>query len=43
MKATPLLLITIGVLILWLGINGRLGMFLASLFTPKHVLTGDDL
>lgn len=36
-KAAPLLFLLFGVVIVWLGITGRLGVFLASIFTPGSV------
>jgi len=37
MKASPLVLIVLGVLILGLGVTGRTGVFLASIFNPTGV------
>lgn len=37
MDAAPILFILVGVLLVWLGITGRLGVFLAALFTPDKV------
>ncbi len=36
MKA-PAVLFILGLLLVWLGITGRLGVFMAALFTPTEV------
>lgn len=37
MQAAPLLFILAGLLLVWLGITGRLGVFLAAIFLPGQV------
>jgi hypothetical protein len=32
------ILLLLGLVILWAGITGRLGLFLAAIFTPSEVL-----
>lgn len=36
-KFSPLLFFVGGLLLVWLGVTGRLGVFLAALFTPDKV------
>lgn len=36
-KFSPLLFFLGGVLLVWLGVTGRLGLFLGALFTPDAV------
>lgn len=39
MKQTPLILFLIGLILVWAGsINGKLGLFLSSLFTPSEIV-----
>lgn len=40
MNASPVLFILAGLLLIWLGITGRLGVFLAALFQPSSVNVG---
>ena len=37
MKATPLILVVLGIILIWTGFNGTLGTLLASVFTPSKV------
>jgi hypothetical protein len=37
MKASPILFIVLGLLLIWLGANGTLGVALASLFAPHNI------
>jgi hypothetical protein len=37
MKVSPLLFFLVGILLVWLGVTGRLGVFLAAIFTPERV------
>jgi hypothetical protein len=36
-KASPIILILLGIVFIWTGINGTLGAFLASIFSPYGV------
>lgn len=36
-SAAPLLFLLAGVLLLYLGVTGQLGLFLAAIFTPQEV------
>jgi hypothetical protein len=36
-SAAPLLFVLAGILLLYLGVTGRLGLFLAAIFTPEEV------
>jgi len=36
-SATPLLFLLAGALLLYLGVTGKLGLFLAAIFTPEEV------
>lgn len=38
-----LILIILGLLIIWLAINGKIGVFLASIFVPETVKVGDKV
>lgn len=38
-KSAPVLFLVGGVLLIWLGVTGRLGVVLASIFTPEEVGT----
>lgn len=38
---TPLLLIIAGILLVWLGVTGRLGDFLAAVFTPNALVVNE--
>jgi hypothetical protein len=37
MKFGAIIIFFFGVILIWLGLNGKLGVFLASFFTPKAV------
>jgi hypothetical protein len=33
-----IVLLTLGLLLIWAGVSGRLGLFLAAIFTPDEVI-----
>jgi hypothetical protein len=40
MKA-PFIFLLVGLVLLWAGVTGRLGVILAALFTPREVMPSD--
>lgn len=39
-NAVLLLVFIFGLVILWLGMTGRFGLFLGAIFTPEYLVTG---
>jgi hypothetical protein len=41
MKLGGILVLVFGIVLIWLGLNGKLGVFLASFFVPSKVIISD--
>jgi hypothetical protein len=41
MRFEAVILFFLGIILIWLGLNGKLGVFLASFFTPSRVVISD--
>jgi hypothetical protein len=43
MKSSPIILIILGIVLIWTGVNGTLGTVFASLISPHNVkFVGED-